>query len=230
MTANILRYRNYSHAENEVVLRSISKRTERSPRGWTTDVVETWTFEGILQGDSESELTTKITALENAYSVNGGNLTFGTTRHSILAAGSKGGTTVVSLEWVGRFGVEYVNLRSYQITVETRFDQHERELLDFRESLQSSGGLPAYVVQTLRNGPPIVQQTSPKTPYRATQNGFAVGYSRYPPPASPVFGSASPPLLDRSITNDSPDYYRGHAFSYRTSWSYAFLADFVLSR
>mgnify|MGYP007073236072 CR=1 FL=1 len=117
MTVNSLTYRNYTHSDNEITLRSVSKNTELSPRGEPTRLKEEWTFEGILIGDSESELTTKIAALENAYSVQGGNLAFGTTQHKLLASGTYGGPVITRLVWTNKFATEYVNLRSYEIQV-----------------------------------------------------------------------------------------------------------------
>ena len=102
-------------------------------------------------------------------------------------------------------------------------------LLKFSETVSSSGGLPQYVAQTIRNGAPIIQITSPMTPFRATQRGSALGATRYPVAAAPLFGSTSPPLWDKSVSLDSPHSFRGHKFAYRTAWQYQFLTTFPLA-
>ena len=230
--STILAYGGYSHAADEVVLRSIEKSKAYGPRGYATEFVETWTFEGILQAATPAALTTAMAQLEEAYSRSGQNLIFyidGTaTRHFLLNSGSMGGPIVTSLSWLSQFSAEYTTFRSYSITVTARISQNEDELVEFREQLQSSGGLPDYRIHRLRNGPPIVQQVSPVTEYRAVQSGFAVGWSRYPSPPPPLFGSGSPPLKDAQIQRESPEVYRGARINFRVAWNYVFEAPYTL--
>lgn len=222
----ILSYGNYSHAANEVVLRSISKSKTVGPRGFVTEMTETWSLEGILQAASVSALTTAMAALEDAYSQGGKDLIFSIdgnrTRHVLLGSTGLGGPIPLGLNWENQFNAEYTTFRSYTIDIECRIPVAEQELLDFRESLVSSGGLPVFRIHELRNGPPIVQMVSPASAYRATQSGSALGLSKYPAPSPPIFGTSSPPLVDREIGVDTPENWRGSRINYAKKWTYTY--------
>ncbi len=223
-----LSYGNYTHANNEVVIRSVDKSRVFGPRGTALEYVETWTFEGILQAATPAALTTAMNTLETAYTDSGKNLIFSIdgnrSQHVLLSSMGLGGPMILSLRWTNQFNAEYTTFRSYEITAEIRVPRIENELIEFRESLVSSGGLPEFRIHTLRNGPPIVQQVSPATPYRAVQSGMAIGYSRYPSVSPPLFGTASPPLVDREIGRDTPEIFRGSRINYPIKWSYQYLS------
>lgn len=227
MTA-VLTYGNHTHDPDEVVIRSIDKSRIFGPRGTAIEYVESWTLEGILQAANPAALTLKMNALENAYNDSGKNLIFSIdgarTQHVLLGSTGLGGPMVVRLTWTNQFDSEYTTYRSYEISIECRIPRVEDELMEFRESLVSSGGLPEFRIHTLRNGPPIVQMVSPRTPYRAVQSGTAVGYSRYPAASPSLFGNSSPPLVDREIGKDTPEVFRGKRTNYPIKWSYQFLS------
>lgn len=217
-----LTYGNYQHAANEVVIRSVEKSRSVGPRGSTTELVESWGLEGILQASSVAALTTAMRALEAAYAINGQSLAFAIDGTNTLHTIAGGLVTVTRFSWDNQFEAEYTTFRSYSIDLEARIPVVENELIDFRESLVSSGGLPDFRIHTVRNGSPIVQMVAPSTPYRANQSGFAVGYSQYPAVSLPIFGSGSPPLRDREISRETPDIDRGRRFNYPIRWSYTF--------
>jgi len=218
-----LSYGNYSHAADEVVLRSVSKVKTNSRRGRTMFLDEVWTIEGLLQAADTAALTMAMTALEQAYEKDGRDLNLATSAHTLLNSNTMGGAVVVNFTWTSQFKAEYTTFRSYQIVVRGRTAIPELELLEFSETLTISGGLPEYVVIPTRNTPPIAQITSPKgRGMRGVQSGTALGWSNYPIAPAPVFGTTSPPLKDRSFVHVSPDDTRGTKFGYRINWNYQY--------
>lgn len=195
----ILKYGTYAHANNEVWF-SISKRAQHSPIGFSQHVNVTWTINGVLKGDSTSDLTSKMQALENAYSSDFKDLIFydndGTTElhHSLRNNQSIKGIQVKAFNWlsgnpgVWGSGTEYVNRRSYQIVVSADVLDSGSNLLEWHEGLQLVGdGGPKWVVMGALRGPVQIQEVQEITPYRVIQSGYAYGHLAPPTPPAPIW-------------------------------------------
>ena len=233
-----LRYGTYTHDTGEATV-AISRDPILNEAGEIVELRERWDVSGFLQAPSPSELTSKIEALRNAYSVNGRNLSLifdnGTaTAHSIKTALTSGGTRVVSgPNFPIGDGAEYSTFRSYSIALEAilKFSNGE-SLISWQQTLTLIGGGPRFVhLQTLR-GLPRKQFTAQSTPYRATQTGSAVGRFGYPPPAAPLF-PADEQVDKRIIRPASPKRIGSGAYldytDYRIDWTYSFESDSPLN-
>jgi hypothetical protein len=123
----ILRYGSYSHPDNEVII-SISQRPTFNEIGLRSGYVASWSIQGMLQGSSVSDLSTKIIALESAYGADGLDLVLydsdgSTVRHAMRNTGSRTGVKILDLSYPTGDGAEYVTFRTYTIQAEAEYNQ-----------------------------------------------------------------------------------------------------------
>lgn len=103
-------------------------------------------------------------------------------------------------------------------------------LVDYRESLTFQGNGGSLTVGTLTDtGEPYLTQTAARTFYQATQSGYAVGRTGWPPPNAPYW--PSPVLVNPSaaVSYETPNVYGGSKIEYKTSWTYNFISPEPLS-
>lgn len=230
----LFRYGGYTHGVAEVILASISRSTEYSPRGLPLISKVSWTINGVIQGTSLSDLTTKLAALEAAYSKQRQNaglyLTDGTpTVHQMQNGTAIGGVRSSGVSYPSGDGVEYVTSRTYSVTLEADYEFTGNDLLEFNETLSFQGTCgPKFVYLQTLNGPPEKQIVQQKTTMTATQSGSAMGYRARP--------SAPPPLWPkdeheeaRRIDKTSPRVIAGESRDFGISWSYTFESDSPLN-
>lgn len=229
----ILRYGSYDHALSEAAV-VIEKQTLRGEGGTAYGVRERWEISGVLQADSPAELTAAIDALCAAYRQPADEVSLRqsdgqtATAHRLRARDALGGIRVVAPPSfpVGEGG-EYSRFRSYRLALEADLPLTDRqsELLVWSELLETSGGGPREVYLELRNGPPQRQLVSQATPYRALQQGRAVGLTGYPPIASPLW-PAQEDRPERRIRHQLPRTVGSGpdraATEYEVTWSYSF--------
>lgn len=223
----ILKYGSYIHADAECAV-VITKRPEYSPRGVRKSVRETWTIAGVMQANSQSELTAALAALRSAYNVNGQDVGLylgdGTTlsNHFMNSGNALGGVRVTAFDFPKGEGAEYSTFRSYSITLEADFPDTFPNLLDYHEaiSFKGTGGRRKVFLETL-DGPPQMQIAAQRTTYKATQKGKAVGAGTWPAPSAPLWPFAE--LEDhRTIDYDTPRVAGRHVTELAVSWNYAF--------
>ena len=231
-----IQYGNYQHAPGEGAL-SILQRTEYSTSGMVAGTRVRLELRGRLQIEdqgsddaNQAAMTEALAALELAYSVNGQD--FGLyqddgspTEHVLRSAATVGGVKItqpVSYP-VGR-GAEYSTFRNYELAVEGFVPSLFATILDWRETVQWSGGGPQFVILQTLTGPPQKQLTSEQSVCRATQTGSAVGAFSYVAPSAPLWPDALVPEAS-SVSQVGPDREGPFGipfFRYRTNWTYSF--------
>ena len=229
---SFVRYGSYQHQENECEV-LIDKSAVLSSAGIPIAHDVRWTINGCLFGDDPSDLTTKIRALEDAYSIPGQSLGLyidGTiTAHSIPANSSDAGCQVIAgPSYPEGNGAEYSTFRKYQIVIGATVPVEAGKtdnILSFRESLQFSGtGGPLYTFLRTLNGPWQKQMVSQTSTVTCVQSGSAIGYMYYPMAPGPIF-PGDEHGDKRQTTRSSPQRMGLNGQSYRnfeTSWQYVF--------
>lgn len=228
-----LSYNGYAHADNEVWF-NITKRATYSPQGLRERMVERWDIRGVLTGDDESDLTSKMQALSNAYSVNGGDLQFignsgQLTHHALFSSNTLNGTRIEKFDWlpgnpgIWGSGTEYVAKRSYQITVTAETLINSGNLYLYRATLSAMGTCgPRKIWMPSLTGIPQMQIVRAYTTQRIHQSGTVVGLTGYEFPDSPLFPEYE--HLDRRQVNKlSPqEVNQNQSLKYPVTWNYFF--------
>lgn len=234
---NQIRYRNHTHAPGEVAF-EINQLANINPESGVADTVtHMWTLSGELLADggadNQADLTTRMTALAQAYSVNGGDLMFlldsgAPSAHLIRSNATLGGTKVRYFDWVNGGGAEYTSHRSYRIGIEAVYPLNTRSGLSYwKETIEFWGGGPKVRHQESVKGRPRPQQIKAYTTYHARQFGTIVGLYDYAPYPSPIWRGTPPHLSDldrKSPGNPTPQGIAGAARfkDYPRSYSYEF--------
>lgn len=190
-----LRYGGYTHQTGEcsVVIR---KEKTLSDRGVITGFKEFWRISGMLMANSVAELTTAILAFEQAYSRSNLDLELLTdagtpTAHRLIAAQTTGGVLIRALAYPVGDGAEYTTFRRFEIEAEADYSLNitgGQAVVSFNQVISQTGtGGPRYATIETRNGPPVRQIVSQRTPIIVTQSGSATGLQRYPTPPAPLY-------------------------------------------
>jgi hypothetical protein len=229
----ILKYGGYAHDDNEVNF-TISMRTIRSSFGRGRGFRIQWNIMGVKFGNSFSDLTSKLTSLENAYGVDGQDLIFydsdgsTLTRHSLYNANAFGQVKVQDFRYlkgnpgIWGSGTEYVNKRSYQIVVEADVLNDRSRLLSWKESVRTFGvGLEQRKWLESLTGNPQRQRLKRRTTIKAIQTGTAVGDTTWPQAATPLW-PADEHTDRRDFTVHTPKFVVNGADQYPISWAYYF--------
>lgn len=152
--------------------------------------------EGYLTASGQTNLMILESAFLTAMSRQYQNLVFyhdnaSTQSPSITMLNSTSLTGVrISDVFIGsKYGAEYATQRYFRFTATADYalTGTAENLLAFRESVTLSGGLPKFVCRPALNGPPQRQLTWLQTPFRAVQEGEAVGFLAWPTPPAPIF-------------------------------------------
>jgi hypothetical protein len=227
-----LKYGDYSHSIGEAAI-IINKTSVLDDAGRKVGYKENWQISGMLEGTDSATLTTNIRALETAYGVNGRDLKLlnddgSETAHKLINADSISGVQIETLNYPVGEGAEYTTFRRYTISAFADFSNLPGSGSDgtitFSQVITTRGtGGPRKVVLETRNGPPVVQYVSQRTPIYITQSGFAVGYISYPPPPAPIEPQWED-LEQREIRYEAPSVKSlvGIDSEYRISWNYSF--------
>jgi len=224
----ILKFGQYAHANNEVGI-VMSRGSLRDQYGIIYGYHTTWTIRGILQADTQADITTAIAALEAAYSSEGKDAILylddgiTATAHKLLDGPSFGGVKVKDgPNYPNGVGAEYSTFRTYEITLEASYGfNNAGGLTQFDEVIAMFGGGPRWILIQTLNGPPQRQQTADMTPFYAQQSGSATGVLTWPEPGSPLFPEHEHRDRRRIVLAGpvaSPEAGR----SWGVSWSYEF--------
>lgn len=220
-------YGSYIHAEAEVILSSISRSTEYSPRGEPILSRVSLAIQGVIQADSATLLGPKLDALETAYARHGQTAgLFQTggirTTHFLPNGTALGGVRSSGVSYPDGEGVEYVTSRTYSVTLSADYPFNGVTLLEFQETLSFVGTCgPRFVWLDTLNGPPEKQIVQQKTTQRVVQSGSALGYFNRPPPPPPLW-PGNEHEKERQIVLTSPRIVFGRAVDHGISWSYSF--------
>ena len=223
-----LKYGGYTHQDNEVMVK-INYDPIDDSEGKQVGSTVRWTLDGMLTGDDQADIKTKIQALETAYGTNGYDLILfhndGTTHsaHTIFSANTTTGTRVKSFNYPVGSQAEYSTFKHYQIVVEAEIKTNlATNLIKFHEQISFKGnGGPRFIVHEARTGPPIAQMVSEYTPSYAIQSGSAIGNLTYPSYPGPIWPSLEN-LPERQIVLDGPQVRGVSPRKFGLSWSYSF--------
>lgn len=182
--------------------------TSESPTGLPMEQTYTFTLRGTLTGTSQSDMKTKILALEAAFRVR---------RQDLILYMDDGNASAVLLKnngsTTGTFvrrgpyyptteGAENALFRTWEVVVSATYpfgvlpdgtgtpSFPPGYAMTFTESLSISGGGALYVHKPNVLGPWQKQLVYPQTPFVAVQSGSATGYLDYPNVPPPVFPAA----------------------------------------
>jgi hypothetical protein len=223
------KYGTFEHDQNTVALRitlvSLFDRfRRRMGESIRYDVV------GVIKGTSQSDLTSKLTALELAYKDDYKDWTLflddGTTPtvHAIESADTFGGTKVLSGisylkgPWTGR--PEYANQRSFAVSLgcEKRVGEGYFSWKE-RLTIRGTGG-PRWVYSPNIANDPQSQTLQAATAFLFIQEGVLVSREDYYAPNDPIY-----PLIEheeqREITYETADdIVVGGQEMFKTHWRY----------
>jgi hypothetical protein len=226
-------YGSYTHPAGEVSL-TITKRPVFSARGFRVATRETWNLQGILQGSSPQDVSSKIADLQTAYGANGKDAKLllpggSTSAHALISSDTLGGVRVTSLNFPEGRGAEFSTFRTYAITLEADFAEAESTLLRFEESLDVTGtaGAKTKYLTTLDAGPQK-QTIFTRTTVTLVQSGSALGYLAYPLIPPPIFPEAEH-VERRRISRGPVRESRGVYTDFPVQWNYVFESDFPLT-
>lgn len=226
----ILSYGSYTHDDNEVWI-TVSKDTIYNsfgePRGHRARYIIT----GVKQGSSASDLTSKLTTLENAYGQDYRDLTLydnnsNRTVHALSNSDTFGGVHVKSFQYldgnprVWGQATEYVNVRTFRIVVEGEV-LARGGLLAYQETVMTIGGGPQDIWVPSAKGVPQRQRIRDYTTFKTVQVGQAVGDLTYPVPPQALW----PQYIHHEKTQGklyTPRFVPGGTTEYRVDWKYEF--------
>lgn len=182
-------YGSLTFDENEVNLVRLQQSTRLGPRGKRLEVVKLIHGEGEFQSSTLSTIISKIQAFENAFKNDYGDFRYtvnGSLAHSLLNGDSTSGVRVVNYSFPKGDGAELAVKRTFTFTLQASYDAQESDLVSFQESIeqQGDGGPISFLMNTVV-GPALMFVTN-RSAITFVQQGTAVGYRDYPPPAAPV--------------------------------------------
>ena len=222
-----LKYGNYSHELQEasvVITRDVGWNAE----GVAEEITETWDISGQVHGDTFSELTQNITALEIAYSTpdKDARLVAGTanTAHKLLIANWDSIRASGPNYPIGD-GAEYTTFRTYAIRLTAKKfplrQQGGDPIIEYSEVIEIQGnGGPDWVFQPVTSGNWPRADLTDRTPVVITQSGEAVGRTDYVYDI-PLFSGNEWGKLRRQ-RRGTPRVRRPTPSEYPSSWQYTF--------
>jgi len=159
-------------------------------------IVEDWTLTGAVLGDTPAAVLSRVAQLEAAFSIHNQDLKIlvpdtKQVAGALISRECIGGTRVVTpVNYPNGTGTEYVNRRSFTVTVRGKKETPGASgfLRSYSDTISyvGNGGPSTGHLEPL-NGYPIKMQTRQRTLVRATQSGSAVGYLAYPVAPTPIF-------------------------------------------
>jgi hypothetical protein len=233
---NYFKYGTYQHEDWEVEV-TIEKSANFTSRQIPISHNLRMNLNGILIATTQAELTTKILALEAAYSqpASSCGLYLNGKLTAIKIENTKGGVQVASgPNYPQGNGGEYSTYRHYQIGLEATVDVPEGQtdpVLQFSESLSFSGTCgPKFVYQPTLTGPPVKQIVAQQTTMKVVQSGNAVGYNSRPLVPRALFPNDEH-FEERKIDIGSPRRIgiKETYIEYPVSWQYVFESNSPLS-
>lgn len=233
-----IRYGAYLSALNEAGV-AFSRESIFAPAtGLQIGIKETWTITGFLQATGPFTLAAAMATLELAFSVNYMPLQLiandGVTVLRMLEGVTPFGGTVVAsppsyLE-DGRNNAEGSTYRTYRVVVEGKYaipnvpggGAGASPTLAWHETITQRGtGGPRFVFRQNLTNRPLKQQVAAMTPIHVVQRGQAVGMTRYPIPAAPIWPEAEHED-QREIEYTTPTRMGGVYVEYPVNWTYVF--------
>jgi hypothetical protein len=226
----------YQHAVGESSI-TIDKTFVYQQGGLLSGIRQTWTINGVLEGDTPDEVTAAIRALESAYLQPGQTvglyLDNGDAAAHVLDSNQMQFVRVQRIAYPIGDKNEYVNQRTYEITLDTLLPTDENGnpkkpnpggqglVLQFSQQFSFSGGGPLFTHLVSLTGLPQKQILAQYTPFKATQSGTARGLGTWPQFPRALWPSDEH-LEQRQQTRSDPEIGQSGDREYAISWSYSF--------
>lgn len=229
-----LYYGTYAHDDNEAAV-TIDKQVSFNDAEQAVTVTQTWNIEGQVHGTTQNLTIAATTLLEIAYSEHYRDLVlYGddgiTVAHALRNAGSTTGVRITKPPSFPRGkDAELSTFRTYQITAQAEYyfnPRDLRQLIAFQESVSTRGGGPEFTMIATVLGPAVRQKVRNKSPFFATQQGSAIGRSRYPTPPGPIWPGFL--LSNPQIVRTSPELKGFKYEGYGVQWAYEYGSPEVL--
>lgn len=231
-----VQYGTYTHPDNECTV--VIARQGIFDRGICTKIRETWTIDGIINivdGQDIDDISGRIAEIETAYATHGLNVSLigpsGPTSHALTSDNCLGGTRiVVPPSFPKGDGTEYATIRTFSVVIEGDILTTDGNggLMEFRESLEFTGGGPRWVIIETRRGLGVRQQVSEYVPYRVRQSGQAVGVTGWPNIPAPLW-PANEHQDRRVIVRSAPERVGPSFTGWPVTWSYEFESTTALT-
>ena len=207
---------------------AISREAVLNMAGVPYEYRERWDVQAQVFGDDQAALKVAINDVVTAFSIQGGDLLLyhndGTTlsSHTLVNAATLSGVRVVSgPSFPQGQGAEYATYRTFNVALEAEFPATLFDgLIEFEETLAFEGGGPLFTHLQPVNGPPQKQLLAEFTPFRAMQDGHAVGYLSWPLPSLPIWPGAL--VRAGSPRRTSPRKRPGGFTHFPVQWRYEF--------
>lgn len=226
-----IQYGSYAHDPGEIQL-SVSREAVFNDAEVPYAVRERWDMDGMLVGDSQSDIDRKVRDLTAAYSQDGLDLSLklsagGDTHLRLKSTECIGGTRVTQPpSFPSNSDAAYVTFLPYAVSVEglVALAGTSSYLVSFQETIARSGGGPRYGMIEPLTGMPIRQLLKRNTIYRATQRGSATGLYTYPSVPLPLWPAAlkEAPKVERVGPRVRGTGATSTYTHYTVSWSYEF--------
>lgn len=225
-----MKYGTYSCPANGVKVTS-QRDIQRDKAGVPYQYTDKVRCDGYLEGAGQAALTAAENGLKAALKKPFQDLIFmqdsGAESATVLKqAGSITGVVVTSgPHFQDVAGSEYATQRHFVFEAEADYPMTGvvgSRLVEYRETVRTSGGGPLFVVAPAIEGPGQRQQVYELTPCTVVQSGYAVGFAAYPVPPAQLFPFALAEAPD--IVEVSPDKMGANAYRlWRVEWSYKFV-------
>jgi hypothetical protein len=221
------RYGTSDHATAEVKLVSYYKRANYSKRNVRTSLTVGMFVHGWVIADSVANITARITAIENAYAVDGQDAVLllddgSESPHQLKSSRSDciTGVRVLEFQWVDNDPAEYVTGRHFTAQLEAEYIDAGSQVIFWYESLRFIGNTgPCWELVELPVGPPVPFVSCQQTTQTIIQSGKSLGYLGYVLP----FGSLWPDSehQNRRIFEPGDPEFQGNLLvNYPCEWAY----------
>lgn len=120
---------------------------------------------------------------------------------------------------------EYVAIRTARFKAEARylFSGTADALVNYQESITVTGnGGPIRKWRIPVNAPPIRQETTKYSIIRTVQQGSAIGYTKYPIPPAPIYGTEFLQNETTAVQEQSPTPMGRGWLNYPITWNYVY--------
>lgn len=237
--ASQLVYNGFPFEDNEANLVGVSKRAVYSERARKLQQQVEWDVVGEIQKSTVADIITRIAAIEQALSNDGGGATYaidGVVAHR-LNADSASGLRVVYASFPRGDAAELATKRTFSFKIRATYDatsqQGGDDLVSWQESISIEGDGGPYLVTVHEMpgiqsaGGPVAYVICPRTIQFYTQVGAAVGYNTYPVPPGPVNPAGHFGYLQRISYGSGRQTGNGIHF-FTTRWYYRMGRDIAV--
>lgn len=195
----------------------------------TCDLTEGW-----LLPSSQADAKTKMDALFALSKTQRKDLKFlndddSDTTTAVATADTEGGVTWDRLTWDDSPGAQYLTHRRFTAAFSWRVSlldswQRDNLLMDWREKIEVSGGLPEGVVhRPVNRDTAVIQITSTALVWAVTQDGHAVGYQHLPAANGPCLAAGATVLpKSKRVVEVGGDRVGDALRNRRREWTYTF--------